>query len=548
MQSEFSLSNTTNQITNFGQTLRRAFLIIALFMMFGHLIIYLAFGLALIPFPFDYDQAEGFELNNAILMADGRCPYCDNDVFPFFASGYAPFFHILMIPFVWLFGAEFWYGRLIIFAATLITSGLIGWAVYRESRHYGLATLAGLAFLASNYIYHIGPLLRQHLLMVMLETAAVVVIARSFDQTVSIRRRSLFVSFTLLLFAGYTKQLAYSTCIAVFIWVLLRQPRAAIVYSLGLLVVAILIFGGWMLITEGQWWINIIRSNQNPYITEQFTGLMRQFLRMHYPLMLLSGLAVIFELYFSRLSVYSIWFIVSFTSTVGAGKWGAGDSYFATTLASACILAGLFIARSWHNQWHFSEKNYIYRFISQFNRFRKRSLAQWITVFGLGMFLIYGATVIKFPTSGLGFGIIANLLNIEPAPGHRYPLYDAAGWTVGYAVTGHFPSQADYNNGWYIVEQVKQAEGYVMSEDAGFSIQAGREVVTNAVQLNNLWENDLFEPTNLLNMIEDRDFGLIILRARFFPPPVLIAIETHYELNETVPMNGFEYELWIPKD
>ena len=34
-----------------------------------------------------------------------------------------------------------------------------------------------------------------------------------------------------------------------------------------------------------------------------------------------------YELYFSRLSVYSIWFVVSFASTVGAGKWGAGDSW-----------------------------------------------------------------------------------------------------------------------------------------------------------------------------------------------------------------------------
>jgi len=547
MQSELTLTDTSSRALSGWQLIRRTLLAISLLLMLGHFVIYLGFGVALIPFPFDYDQAEGFELNNAILMAEGRCPYCDNNIFPFFASGYAPFYHILMIPFVWLFGAEFWYGRLLIFIATLLTSSFIGWAVHRETKHWGIAVLSGLAFLASNFIYHIGPLLRQHLLMVMLETAAVVVIATAFKQTPRERRKRLLLSFMLLLFAGYTKQLAYSTCIAVFLWVLLRQPRAALVYGFSLSVVAGLIFGGWMLITEGQWWINIIRSNQNPYITEQFTGLMRQFLRLHYPLMTLAGLLVIFELYFSRLSVYSIWFVVSFASTIGAGKWGAGDSYFATTLAAACILAGIFAARSWQNQWRFPQNNYIVQLVARLNLQSMLPLTQMAAVISLGLFVIYGVTVIKFPTSGLGFGAVAKALNIEPAPGHRYPLYDSAGWTVGYAVTGHFPSQSDYQNGWYIVEQVANTEGYVMSEDAGFSIQAGREVVTNAVQLNNLWENDLFDPTNLLNMIEQHEFGLIILRARFFPPPILIAIETHYELKETVPMNGFEYELWIPK-
>ena len=41
------------------------------------------------------------------------------------------------------------------------------------------ALLSGLAFLASNTIYHVGPLFRQHLTMVRFETLAVVVIAHA---------------------------------------------------------------------------------------------------------------------------------------------------------------------------------------------------------------------------------------------------------------------------------------------------------------------------------------------------------------------------------
>lgn len=514
----------------------RGLLALSLIIMTAHVLIYVAFGIALIPFPFDYDQAEGFELNNAILFAQGNCPYCNNDVFPFFASGYAPFYHLLLVPFVWIFGPAYWYGRLLIFIATFLIAGAIARAIWREKPSWWVALLGGMAFLASNYIYHIGPLLRQHLLMVLFETLAVVIIANAFVVTQRERRWRLLAAFTLLLLAGYTKQLAYSTCIAIALWVFLRNPRTMLIYSVGLIAVAVTIFAGAMLVTDGQWWINIISSNQNEYITEQFVGLLRQFITLHWPLLLMAGITVLYELYCTRLSIYSIWFVVSFASTIGAGKWGAGDSYFATTLAAACILSGIFVMRSLSGNWRLP-----------FQWFQHKTRQQSLAVLGLSLFILYGLTVIKLPTSGPIFGPLAETIGVEPKPGHRYPLYDAADWTVGYAVTGHFPSAEDVQNGWQIVEAVRQADGYVMSEDAGFSILAEREVITNAVQLRNLWENNLYDPSELLQMVENHEFGLIIRRGDFFPVPVLIAMDTYYELDSTIPMNGFAYQLWRPK-
>ncbi len=296
-----------------------------------------------------------------------------------------------------------------------------------------------------------------------------------------------------------------------------------------------------MIITDGQWWINIISSNQNEYITEQFIGLLGLFINLHFPLLILALLFTVYELYFTRVSVYSIWFIISLASTVGAGKWGAGDSYFATTLASACVLAGIFTARSLKNKWNIPNSHYLSSIL--------RSIPlnpKLLTLISLTLLLIYGGLVIKLPTSGV-YEPIAEFLNISPKPGHRYPLYDSAVWTVGYAVTGHFPTEQDYENGWYITEQVQATEGLVISEDAGFVIQANREVITNAVQLRNLWENNLYDPSNLLELVENQDIGLIIRRADLFPVPILLAIDEYYELDETVMMNGFNYELWIPK-
>jgi len=520
----------------------RSLLFLILAIMIVHTLIYIAFGVALIPFPFDYDQAEGYELNNAVLLAEGGCPYCDNDVFPFYGSGYPPVFHILMLPFVKLFGPQFWYGRLIIFTATFITAFAIGWAVRRETQSTLISIIAGLAFLSSNYIYHIGPLLRQHLLMVMFETLAIVIVANAFDGTYRQKRTKLLLGFALLLLAGYTKQLAYATCLAVAGWVFLRNPRTAIQYSIGLVISAGLIFGVLMITTNGYWFTNIIVANQNPYITEQFIGLMLQFLRLHWWLLVPAILMFVYEFYFDRLSVYSIWFAVSFVATAGSGKWGAGDSYYATVLVSMCILSGIFLGRSLNCQWSLPAKNYISRIFS----FRIPHFQQILTIFGLILFTGYGLTVFKMPTSGPIFEPIANALNIRPLPSWRYPLYDSAGWTVGYAVTGHLPSRADYENGWKIIEEINKVDGLLMSEDAGFSFNSGRQVITNGVQLKNLWENDEYDPTELISYIEDHTFGLIILRADLFPTPVLIAIKSNYEMDKTIPMNGFEYQLWRP--
>ena len=117
------------------------------------LLVYLLYAANLIPFPFDYDQGEGFELHDTALFSRGQLPYRDVEVFPFYASNYPPLYHLLAAPFVWIFGPAYWYGRLLSFLASLISAVAICIAVYRDgTRHKWIALLSGLAFLASNFV------------------------------------------------------------------------------------------------------------------------------------------------------------------------------------------------------------------------------------------------------------------------------------------------------------------------------------------------------------------------------------------------------------
>ncbi|MGV2434771.1 MAG UNVERIFIED_CONTAM: hypothetical protein LVT10_07680 [Anaerolineae bacterium] len=75
------------------------------------------------------------------------------------------------------------------------------------------------------------------------------------------------------------------------------------------------------------------------------------------------------------------------------------------------------------------------------------------------------------------------------------------------------------------------------------------KVITNPTQLRNLAHNDLFDDTELIQMIEQQEFGAIIFRAQFYPPKVLQAIHEAYEPNESesVMMNGFKYIVMRPR-
>ncbi|GAB4430816.1 MAG: hypothetical protein Kow00106_25310 [Anaerolineae bacterium] len=531
------------------RSLHRILMGLALVLLLGHLAIYIHYAVGLMRFPFDYDQGEGFELVDTLLFSKGEWPYRDNEAYPFYASNYPPLFHVLLVPFAWAFGAEYWYGRLAGFVGTLITAGTIGAVVYREERHRAVAALAGLAFLASNYIYHIGPLFRQHMTMVMFETLAVAVLATTPALThAGQRRRTMAVGLLLLLAAGYTKQHAIATCVAVFAFLFLRNPRRALIWG----AVFAAIGGGLFLwinwATDGAWWTNVIAANVNEYYPAQYVGLLRQWLRLHGALILPAALFALYELYFARLSLYTVWWIMAVLSTVLAGKWGAGDSYFATAIAATCILAGLAAGRTLRGGWAWPENALAQHLQVLRYRLRQRSgtVTALVTVLVPILFIVYALSVIKMPTEGRFFGWLSRSLGLESSYGARYAFYDSAGWTQGYASIGHVPSQSDIENGWRIVDIVRASNRPVLSEEAAFSLRAGKDVITNPTQLKNLYENGLFDPTSLVEALRAQEFGAVIFRAQFYPPPVLDAVYEAYFPAQTIPMNGFAYEIWLP--
>lgn len=528
---------------------------LALLAFIGYLIVYVIYAIELFRFPFDYDQGEGFELMDTVYFSRGEWPYRDNNTYPFYSSNYPPLFHVVIVPLVWLFGPQYWTGRLVSFLGTLITAGAIGYAVSgvgsqaKGGRRWWLAVLSGLAFLASNYVYHVGPLFRQHMFMVMFETLAVVLLATVIDREESDGRRRnglMLVVMGLLLAAGYTKQLAYATVIAVFIFLFLRNPRRAIVWAVPFAAATGLIFLWINVATNGEWLLNTITANINPFVPGQAEGLFRQWFRLHTLLIIVSAVYAIFQLYATRLSVYAIWFVVATVNSVTAGKWGAGESYFATAIAAACIMSGLAFNHvlDWanHRQWNTPKH------------------ARWAAILLpslIGFLYLWQASLVfHMPTHTPALATIARTLGhptevmiapqtscSAPRPPEAIPYVDSA----GVSLLGRPPNAADAAAGQAIAALIAEGNTAAFSEEAGFNLFIGQDVVTNPTQLLNLYNNNAVDLTEMLDMLDNQAFDTVVLRAQFFPGPVLDMIGQRYETTDLVQMNGFVYCIMRPR-
>lgn len=508
----------------------------------GYFIVYGIYAFALFNFPFDYDQGEGFELMDTVLFSQGEWPYRDNNSYPFYSSNYPPLFHVVIVPLVWLFGPQYWTGRLVSYLGTLITAVFITHAVQRQNKRWWLSIVSGLAFLASNYVYHVGPLFRQHMFMVMFETVAVVLLTMAYDredETGKPQTKMLIVVMLLLLLAGYTKQLAYATAVAVYLFIFLRQPKRAFVWGIPFAAVTGLVFLWINVATNGQWLLNTITANINPFVPGQAEGLFRQWFSLHTILTITAVCYAVYQLYMERLSAYTIWFVVATINSVTAGKWGAGESYFATAIAASCILTGLAFGRllTWSETKNWGWKTAVATLLPLLLLFQANQMFHMPTHTPT---LEAIARTLGKPTEVF---IAPQTSCSAPRDPERIPYVDSG----GVSLLGRPPTAADTAAGIQIANAIARGETAAFSEEAGFNFYVGRDIITNPTQLLNLYNNGAVDLTEMLAMLNNQAFDTVVLRAQFYPPPVLDALGQKYETVELVQMNGFVYCIMEPK-
>jgi hypothetical protein len=319
----------------------------------------------------------------------------------------------------------------------------------------------------------------------------------------------------------------------------LRQPKRAVIWAIPFAAVTGAVFLLIDLATNGQWLLNTVTANLNPFIQEQAIGLFRQWFNLHTVLILLAGLYALYQLYLERLSLYTIWFVVAAVNGISAGKWGAGESYFATSIAAACILSGIILSRGLNWSERRSPKAYF----------------ALLTLIPL-LLLVQANKVFHMPTHTPALKSVAAALGkptevmvppqtscSAPRPAVPIPYVDSLGITL----LGRPPNAQDTAAGIAIANLILEGETAAFSEEAGFNFYVDRDVVTNPTQLLNLYNNNEVDLTEMLAMLESQSFDTIILRAQFYPPPVLDVIGQRYETTDLVEMNNFVYCIMRPR-
>jgi len=523
----------------------------------GYLLLMLIYARSLFAFPLDYDQGEGFELYDGIRLARGEGIYLDNAQFPFYASNYPPVYRLMLVPLIWLFGAQIWVGRVLTFACTLLIGALIflnlKWKMengkLEDTRsqfsifnfQFSISLIAALAFFAANYVYQIAPLARAHLPMVMFAVAGITCLDRAFvaaipnPQSPILNLKSLGIA--LLIIAGFTKLQAIDALAAGFGYVLLQQPRwgsKALAISVAITGLIVLWLNS---LTGGQFWLNVVAANVNAYSFEQTWRIYREWFSLQAPLILCASLYVLWDVVdairyhdLRRISVWSFYFVTGCAMGMLTGKWGAGPAYLIAAIAAACVLTAKLLLRIREQGLKIGHSDAFQSLIPLFSSF---------------IFLWQATLNLHLPTSGRIFSVVATVLGVSGQSSYSsYPYYDS----VGYTQLGHLLTPQDLIEAERLVQFAKSVNGPVWSEEAMITLRADKDVVTNPTQLYNLAKNNTLDTRQMIMMINERRFGLVILKAEFYPPDVLEAIGKNYDRQyPSTKMNGFDYWLLKPK-
>ena len=502
-----------------------------------------AYARSVISFPFDYDQGEGFELYDGIRLARGSNIYLDNSTYPFYASNYPPLYRLALVPLIWVFGPNLWVARALTFLCTLGIGAVIYLAVRQPSqrnRVHHLSTalwmlipiIAALAFFASNYVYQIAPLARAHLPMVLLTISGIALIDRAASTRATVwpsisANRAIYVGVFLLVAAGFTKLQAVDALAAGFGFLLIRNPRLwlklFLISALTSAALVVLINAA----SSGQFWLNVVAANVNEYRWDQTIGIYKQFWELQAPLIVCGFVYVgvdFFRAFRARslqiISIWSLYFLAGCAMGLLTGKWGAGPVYLIGCIAASCVCAGRL-------------KNMV---------ILRPRLA---TTLACMVFLFQAALNVHLPTSGRLFGTVAKVIGRQDDQSSYppYPYFDS----IGYTQLGHLLDEADARHGWEIVTNVREARGPVWSEEAMFTLLAGKDVVSNPTQLYNLSKANMLDTREMIRLLDQKAFGAVVFRAQFYPKDVLGAIGRNYQWPAApIKMNGFDYWVLTP--
>ncbi len=306
------------------------------------LMLFVRHGWDALAFPFPLNYGEGPLLDQAVRLANFEGIYSsDLARAPYTISNYPPFYLLVQAPFVWLFGPELWYGRLISLASVAATALFVALTLFTLTRDRIAAMAAGLTFPAIPYVLRWSSLGRVDLLGLALSWAGLFAVVRWPG-----RRRAIVAAALLFVAAVLTRQTyVLAAPLTAFVWLLVQGQRRRALELAGLSCgLGLVSFAALNVATDGGFFLNTVTANINDFRWERvsFNALGAG---LACPLLLLGGLAFAWRAPRDR----AWWLVVpylalSVPSALLVGKVGSDVNYLLELSAALCLATGALIA------------------------------------------------------------------------------------------------------------------------------------------------------------------------------------------------------------
>lgn len=288
--------------------------------------------------PFQMDYGEGTILNTAWRLANGGSLYPPLGDMPYQIDPYPPFIYHLAGFAMKNGGGDFFYPRLLAFAAAIATCFLAATLIHHWVRRWKLSLAFGLLPLTVAVVQAWLGVVRYDFVGMALTMAGLVV----FVLLPKYRLLSLPL-FALAVGGLYTLVAAPAAC-CLYLWCK-GERKSSIVFGVcfaGLLAAALLYA---QRTSSGRVGYHLFRTQHSPYSLSQLASFGQTFLRGYALLFLLSAVVLwkgIRERRFDLVLIY--WCLVGFT-TLSLGKIGAGQNHILQLVFAVCIASA--VAYDW---------------------------------------------------------------------------------------------------------------------------------------------------------------------------------------------------------
>lgn len=310
---------------------------------YGALALFARHAWAAVSFPYPLDYGEGPILDQALRLARLQNIYrADITTPPYTISNYPPLYPLAHVPFVWLFGPAFWYGRAISLLGALAAATFVGLTLHALTRNAVAAVAGGVTLLCFPYLLHWAPFDRVDSLALGLSWGGLWAVARRPES-----RRALFVAAALLLAAIFTRQsYALAAPLAAFVWLLRHNWRRALLLA-GVVAGAGALLLGLIQLVTGGFYFNIVTANVNPFYWDEVRRRAEDEIWGYMPHLVLCAAAFALGAVWDRQRAW--WLVAPYllgatASAITIGKSGSNVNYLFELSAGLALAAGAVIA------------------------------------------------------------------------------------------------------------------------------------------------------------------------------------------------------------